>query len=266
MRRYTKFVDLGGDNPCPCHQIFEAFNRAFHSRKPELEELPEALHDFIVARLNHRQTEWGLSPIDVHERWMALQNLCWWRRPDGLERLLNHVLHRKLGVPEDVRCHVTWDLLSPAYRFELTSEEKLLVDVDMDPDWVRNVYQRGIAVFQGNLVLGFWEMLGTVFNDPSEFTSVRLVCFSPGPDGTADFDVKHSVVAAGLEQQLQACQVARPCVPWPEPEPFASDARFWLRGAAFAHWLASDIGMPLRKRRGRASSAKADSKPPVVTR
>jgi hypothetical protein len=145
-RRERNLMEIGSSPIFRCTEAIRRFHAIVNEGDTGLAALPRSMRPTASRLRESRQEALATRLLEAAARCRP-----WWQRPEGLQRLLNHVLHRRLGVPEHVHAVVTSD-----FGFDevaLMSGGKTLFQGDIDRDWMASVYKTGWAVVGDALTL-----------------------------------------------------------------------------------------------------------------
>jgi hypothetical protein len=182
LRREYDFVMVGGYRR-RCSQVIHSFGRAVSEGREHLAALPKVLRQAASGLRRLRSRE---GPSRALQREQVLSRRTWWERPEGVQRLLDHVLHGQLGVPADVRALVADSPGDGAYRLTLASPGALL-ERWVETDWLRLVYQSGLAVLHGALTLTIVDPRGRWLWFPESGAVAVQARPQVAPDGSVVF-------------------------------------------------------------------------------
>jgi hypothetical protein len=162
LRRRRNYGRLGGD-PYRCTEVVCLFRQGMRNGGFAPRELPKGLQRAVSClrqrRIEARQD--GSRPAAE-----TLSQRTWWERPEGVQRLLDRVLHRRLGVPEHVHSVVSWRPHSDHYKVVLMSGERMLFEDWVAWDWATEIYRPGLAVLDGGLTLRLQDWRGRTLRKP----------------------------------------------------------------------------------------------------
>jgi hypothetical protein len=148
-QRERNFVRLGGD-PYRCTEVVRLFRQGMRNGGFAPRELPKGLQR-AVSRLRQRRIE--ARQAGSRRGAEMLSQRTWRERPEGVQWLLDRVLHRRLGVPEHVHSVVSWRPHSDHYTVVLMSGERMLFEDWVAWDWATEIYRTGLAVLDDCLTL-----------------------------------------------------------------------------------------------------------------
>lgn len=146
--RLLRFAEIGGDL-CPCLRAVKLFREATSGSQCR-SRLPMALRPSAALIQEGRRKKALEAPAQ------AVSNRPWTQRPEGLKRMIDRVLHDRLGLPRHVRAVVTLPERrgeEGVYDLRVVSGAETLMAGRLRADWEETVRRRGIAAATGGLVV-----------------------------------------------------------------------------------------------------------------
>lgn len=156
------FQERGG-TVCRCVQVWLGWNQRFHDPFRSVNLPPFLQAEYRHAkkvRAKRKRLKQLANDFEnlSRERHCYLRGLPWYQQPGFLADFLVRLLRRSCGLPEDVQGKC-W-LRKKYYTFILEIGDRVLLDVVIQPDWIDQVYRKGLALIRGALTLGIEKRPG----------------------------------------------------------------------------------------------------------
>ncbi len=197
--RQSRFAEIGGE-PCACLEAIRQFGEVVDGRG-DTSCLPKGLRPAATSIRDGRRRKERESD---DQSWSTMP---WTQRPESLMRMLDRVLHRRLGLPQHVHAVVTFrgmhrrPIPGSVYSFQIVSGPDTLLDTLIPADWEEKVRRTGLAVLDGAVVVDY------EFNDEHRTKGhLRLCRPNVLPYGNIRFDMEHAGVQRGDDGRLRLSQ------------------------------------------------------------
>ena len=188
LRRERRYMEIGG-TPCRCTQVIRLFRKAIRADESLIQTLPRPLQRPARLAVEHdcgagdeppfRSLLWGLRKP-------------FWKRPEGLKRLVAKVLQERLGLPEAVTVGVTGSLGYTAYGLTLSSGASLLYRGRIPDDWKTAIYDHQLADLRGCLTVALRSPDCKVPLPKPQDQAVAVLCRPIlGPSGPVQFVTRY---------------------------------------------------------------------------